>query len=158
MKSAFTCLLLLLAVSLGSAQQSSDQRRPFAIEVSIVRDSLHKELFRRDGSFLVDAKITNVSGEKQTITIWTQAGWSWLSDSPVIHPDTNANQNVSGTRVLQPGEVYSERVGILFYPRSRKSVTFRLGFFSSATLPISGRPDALPRDQLSWSNAVTLTP
>lgn len=158
MKTAFTSLFLLVAVAFACAQQSTNQKGPFAVELSIARDSLHKDLFRRRGDFRVQARITNISAEKQTITVWTQRGWSWLSDSPVIHPDTNANQNLSETRVLRPGEIYSEDVRVHFYPRIQKSVTFRFGFFPRARLPISGRPDAIPRDQIFWSNAVTLTP
>ena len=158
MKTAFTCLFLLVAVPLARAQQSTPDKSPLAIEVSIVRDSLPRELFRRGGDFRVQTKITNISGEKQTITVWSQPGWSWLADSPLVHPDTNANQNVSETRVLRPGEVYGEDVGMHFYPRDRKPVTFRLGFFPKAKLPVSGRPDAIPTDQIFWSNAVRLTP
>lgn len=158
MRNAFRCLFLLVAVPFAGAQQSTNQKSPFTVQLSIVTASLHKEMFRRNGGFLVYAKITNVSGKNQTITLWSQPGWSWLSDNPVIHPDISAKQNVSWTRVLEPGEAYGERVGVTFYPRAQTSTTFRLAFFPRAKLPISGRPNEIPRDQLSWSNAVTLTP
>jgi hypothetical protein len=157
-RAVLTFLILLVAVPFARAQQPTDQKGPFTIDLSIVTDSLHKEMFRRNGGFLVYAKIANVSGENQTITVWTQPGWSWVSDNPVIDPDISALKNVPKTRVLQPGEVYGEDVWLYFYPRTQKSVTFRLGFFPRARLPISGRPDAIPRDQIFWSNAVTLMP
>ncbi len=115
-------------------------------------------MFRRGGAFWVQAKITDISGENQTITVWTQTGWSWLSDNPVILPDISAKQNVSGTRVLKPGESYYEFVGVTFYPRTQTPQKFRLAFFPRAKLPISGRPKDIPRDQLAWSNEVTLIP
>jgi hypothetical protein len=157
-KTAFTFLLLLVTVSFVRAQQSGNQKRAFSIQLSVVKDSLQEERFRRDGYFVIYADITNVSGEKQTIIVWTQPGWSWLSDSPVIDPDTAALKNYPTTHVLQPGQVYSERVGLFLSPHIQKPVTFRLGFFARAELPISDRPDAIPKDQLSWSNAVTLVP
>ena len=157
MKKAFTCLLLLIVPYFASAQQSTHQNHPFAVELSIVTASLHKELFSRNGGFLVDAKITNISGEDQTITQWSQPGWSWLSDNPVISPDISALQNFPSTLVLKSSEVYRTRVWLYFYPRSQGPVSFRLGFFPRAKFPVSGRPNEVPRDQVSWSNAVTLT-
>jgi hypothetical protein len=157
-KTAFTFLFLLVTVSLVRAQQAGNQKRVFSIQISIVKDSLQTEMFRRNGYFVIYADITNVSGENQTIIVWTQPGWSWLSDSPVIDPDTDALKNYPTTHVLQPGEVYSERVGLFLSPRIQKPVTFRLAFFARAELPISDRPDAIPEDQISWSNAVTLAP
>lgn len=155
---AVTCLFLLIPVSFVRAQQAANQRRTFSIQISIVQDSLQQEWFRRNGYFAIDANITSVSGEKQTIIVWTQPGWSWLSDSPVIQPAIDAIKNYPTTHVLQPGEVFRERVGLSLSPGIKKPVTFRLGFFAKPDFPVSGRPDAIPQDQISWSNAVTLTP
>ena len=155
---AFTCLFLLIPLSLVRAQQAGNQKRTFSIQISIVQDSLQQEWFRRNGYFAIDANITNVSAEKQTIIVWTQPGWSWLSDSPVIEPDTAATKNYPTTHVLQPGEVFRERVGLSLSPGIQKPVTFRLGFFAKPDLPVSDNPDTIPKDQIYWSNAVTLAP
>jgi len=158
-KIAFACLFLLVTVAFVRAQQTGNQRPPFSIQLSIDKDyPLQEEMFRRNGYFRVDANITNVSGEEQTIIVWTQPGWSWVSDNPAVQPDTAALKNYPVTHVLQPGKVYSEGVGLWLSPRTQKPVTFRLGFFARPELPVSERPDAVPQDQLSWSNAVTLVP
>ena len=157
-KTAFTCFLLLITVPSARAQQAESQKRPFSIELSIEKDSLQKELFHRLGDFVVDAKITNISGRQQAIVIWTQPGWSWLSDNSVINPDTTATKNYPVRHVLRPGEVYSERLGLVLYPRTQTPTTFRLGFFATPEFPISDNPNAIPQDQVSWSNAVTLEP
>lgn len=148
-------LALLVVFALASVtslgQTAHEQKNPIAVELSILMASLHKG----NGGLLVQAHITNISQENQTIIVWTQTGWSWLSDNPLIHPATDAKQNVPWKQLLKPGEVFTENVILYLYPRSPMPVTFRLGFFRAAQFPISDQPNSIPRDQIVWSNAVT---
>ena len=158
MKNACTCVFLLIAVLSAHTQQLIDQKRQFAIEISIQPESLQKELFRRNGRFLVQARIVNISIENQTIVSWEPGGGCWISDNEVISTEVNALMTSEpAKRILKPKEALIEHMEVVFYPRSQRAIMFRLGFFPTAKSRESCKPDAIPRGQITWSNTVTLT-
>jgi hypothetical protein len=58
---------------------------------------------------------------------------------------------------LKPGEAYTEDNEVFWYSRTQPTITFKLGFFPAAEARASCKRDTIPRDQVAWSNAVTLT-
>ena len=154
----FKCLLLLAALLSVQAQPLSDFKHPLWIELSIATDSLNGPLFRRNGWFRVHAKITNISNRDQMITVWAPGGGCWISDSAMI--STEVNTLVTGKpmkKLLKPGQTYADDNDVIWYPRTQSSTIFKLGLFPAAESRESCKRDTIPRDQIVWSNAVTLT-
>ena len=158
-RKVFKCLFLLTVFPFAQAQQQlPDFRHPLSVKLSIVTDSLHKPLFRHNGGFLVHAKITNISGQDQAITVWEPGGGCWISDNTVISTEVNTLSTDKPIKILlKPGEVHTEDNEVFWYSRTQPAITFKLGFFPAANGHVSCKRDTIPRDQISRSNAVTLT-
>jgi len=107
---------------------------------------------------LVHAKITNISSQDQTITIWEPGVGCWTSDNGVISTDVNALATSEPIKkLLKRGEAFTEDNEVFWYPRTQPAITFKLGFFPAAETQVSCKRDTVPRNQIAWSNAVTLT-
>lgn len=151
------CAVLLL--SLETAAFALVVPPVFSVEVSFRQDSLKTEFFRKTGIFFVDTKIKNISNQNQNIIIWTQQGWSWVSDNPAVAPGIEALKNYPVNITLKPGEEYNG--GVEMWLNSRRQmgpVTFRQGFVPRAGVPISANPKLIEKSGgVFWSNAVTLS-
>ena len=102
----------------------------------------------------IDTVVTNVGTRPRTIVAWTQYGWSWVSNSAQVSPGIEAMKNAPKTIVLEPGKSFSR--GVEVYVVGARPVTFRLGFYPTADVPVSGRVPPLANASLFWSNALTL--
>ncbi len=131
----------------------------FRVEVSINEASLRTDVFRRTGMFLVETKVKNISHQDQSITVWQQQGWSWISDNSDVVIGTEAAKNNASKMNLKPAQAYQGAVEMFVDAHKTKPVTFRLGFFPKAKSSISGQPNfvSLHSKELAWSNLVTLT-
>jgi hypothetical protein len=162
-RTAFKCLFLLTALPFAHTQQLPDFKlpnfkRPFSVELSIVTDSLRRPLFRSHGGFLIHATITNISSQDQSITVWEPGGGCWISNNGLISTEVNTLSTSKPIRILlKPGEAHVEDNEVFWYRRTQPAVTFKLGFFPAAEARVSCNRDTIPRDQIAWSNAVTLT-
>jgi hypothetical protein len=141
----------------GETQPEKSDGLPFKVEISISKDSLKADFYKKIGAFFVDTKIKNLSNRNQDIIIWTQQGWSWISDNPDVFPGTEALQNIPVHITLKPDEEYIGRVETFTNHRKAKSITFRLGFFPKAERPVSGQPDMQKSNEIIWSNSVELS-
>lgn len=158
-----TIVLILAAVTFALSIQTRTafgQRRTFEITASISPDSLKSYQYKRDGIFWVDTRIRNLTNKDQQIVVWSQSGWSWISDNHEIVPAIAAQQNVSRTVVIKPGQTYDLSVDVVGSPRTSKPITFRLGFYAKANLPFSGQPNfaKLHESEITWSNPLKLIP
>ena len=127
---------------------------PYQIKVTIDRESLATDFYKMAGRFYVDATIRNISSTNQTITVWTQFGWSWIPDQPGVSPDINALQNFPREIVLKPRQAYRAPIEMLSERHSKKPVTFRLGFVPDVSRPAS--TNSQDYKDVAWSNFVTL--
>ena len=134
------------------ADGSGDKR--FAVHASIVAESLGSSDYPK-GMFLAETTVTNVSGIDQEIVVWTQYGWSWLSNNKAVQPGIEATKNYPTRSVLSPGQKYVAKVELSANPRSRRPLTFRLGFCPTPEGPISGMRNATSQ-VVAWSNDVVL--
>jgi hypothetical protein len=161
MKAVFALFFIICMAQSAWCQERPVQGHelPFKVEISIHEASLKTDLYREWGEFFVDTKVENISNEDQNIIVWTQQGWSWISDNFGVVPGTEAANNSASKINLRPGQEYAGAVEIFFDPHKTKPVTFRLGFFPRAELPISGQPGfaSLHSNEIVWSNPVTLT-
>lgn len=153
-----TAILAILVLRLGVAPALAVEKTDFKVQISIVRSSLRgTTAFRKYGGFFVDTTVVNTGTHDEHITVWTQYGWSWLSNNPDIHPGIEAAKNYSRKIVLMPGQTYSRWVEVWTSRKSDKPVTFRLGFVPNATLPVSGNTKRIDGwGGVYWSNSVTL--
>src|SRR6266566_4840575 len=114
------------------AAQSADLNQgaspSFAVEISIDQASLKTAFYRETGTFYVDTKIKNISATNREIIVWTQYGWSWMSDSPGISPGIEALANYPSSITLKPGQEYHRAIEAHADPHRIGPVTFRLGF------------------------------
>ncbi len=149
-----TSLVLFLTV-FASASGWCDTA-PFKVEIAIHADSLNADFYKTQGVFFVNTTVRNISGSDQTITVWTQYGWSWLSSSPAIRPGIEASNNVPSQKTLHPGEAYTSMVEMTSDPSGKRPVIFRLGFYPNPTRPVSGMKNVDLSNAVSWSNEVTL--
>jgi hypothetical protein len=159
MKRAGVCvsrILLVLFLMFFASASSWCEAMPFQVAIAIDADSLNAASYKTRGVFFVKTTIKNISSSDQTITVWTQHGWSWLSSSPDVSPGIDALQNISSRRTLHPGEAYESSVEMWIDPRGKRPVTFRMGFYADATRPVSGMTDEGISKTVSWSNEVTL--
>jgi len=159
MKAVFVLFLVACVAPLAPSveKSSSDVASPFKVEIAIKADSLRNDLYHQHGLFQVDAK-SHTGEADQTVVVWTQSGWSWLSDNPAIFPEIAAQQNVTFRVNLKPAEVHREPVEMGFGLRKSTPVTFRLGFCPKAESPISGQPNlaGTHHDEITWSNVGTI--
>lgn len=122
-------LLIIIFLSLAVFfLKGHTQVRAFSVHISIIKKSLNEEYYRKTSTFWIEAVIKNISHQREIITIWTQSGWSWISDNGNIIPATEALQNVSTKITLKPGELYNTKVDLHSIPHKKKPIIFRLGF------------------------------
>lgn len=159
MKAVLAFGLLVCAAASGWCQgHAKGDDVAFKIEISVNQDSLKTETYKKWGQFLVATKIKNVSDVDQEIVVWTQQGWSWISDNADVVPGTEAAQNADAKIELKPGQEYAGMVELFCDPNKNRPLMFRLGFTPKAELPVSdqsGFGSAQARVVL-WSNAVAL--
>lgn len=147
-------LSLTMSARGSSAGHPARHAEPYQIKIAIDRESLATEFYKSAGRFYVDATIRNISSTNQTITVWTNFGWSWVSDQPDIGPGTEALQNFPRQIVLKPRQAYRAPIEMISERHSKIPVTFRLGF-----VPDASRPASMNRQDykdVAWSNFVTL--
>ena len=155
---AFFFIICLVQSAWYQTQPAKSHGFPFRVHVSINEASLKTDLYRRRGVFFVDTTVTNISSKDQRIIVWTQQGWSWLSNNANITPGTEATQNNATKITLKPAQAYKGYVEMFIFPHKTKPITFRLGFFPNAEIPISDQPGfaSLHRSEIVWSDVVTL--
>jgi hypothetical protein len=161
MKAVFAfCLMVCGAVSgWCQGQAAKGGGAVFEIAISVNGDSLKTEMYKKWGEFFVDTKIKNISDADQEIVVWTQQGWSWVSDNPDVAPGTEAAKNIPAKIELKPGEEYAGAVELFCDPNKNKPLTFRLGFTPKAETPVSDEAGfaSAQNKVILWSNAVALT-
>jgi hypothetical protein len=157
--------LLFVAISNAYGQTQAEQNvthlgtsssPAFAIEISIDNNSLNTEFYNKTGTFFLDAKVKNISDTNQEIIVWTQYGWSWISDRSEIRPGIEAKKNYPSHITLKPGLEYSRAIEMHSDPQRTGSVTFQLGFYPRAEFPISTNRDKVKREDIVWSNLAVL--
>jgi len=148
----------LCAIFILSAVAASAGAAPaFQVEIAINEPSVKTDFYKKMGEFFVDTHVTNISDSTQSITVWTQPGWSWVSDTPSITPGTEALKNVPSFVTLKPGQDYKSGAEMFADLHAKRPVTFRLGFVPNTKLPASGIPGREKDKDIIWSNPVTLT-
>lgn len=143
------CLLSMATVH-GHPAPPAQQPDPFTVKASVSQSPLYRANVRFD----VDVTIRNRSAVDQVITVWTQFGWSWISDNPAVEPDISAIQNVPTKIILKPQQAFSGSFEVVS-TQPRGPITFRLGFVPNASKPESTA--AAPPLNVTWSNTVTVT-
>lgn len=118
--------------------------------ISIKTDSLKTKLFTEAGT------LRNISNKKISIIVWTQYGWSWVSDNPAVSPGIEALNNFPRTVTLGPGQEYRADVEMHADMRIHKPVRFHLGFVPNADRPVSLIPGIKKHKDVIWSNPVIL--
>jgi hypothetical protein len=143
----YTILILVSLVGGCNAQVQT-----FEITAKIDQASLSDDFYRKIGTFVVEVTIKNVSSTVQTISIWTNPDWSWVTDSKDVITNQAASKNFPTSITLKPLEIYrgDVRLGI---SKGKRPITFRLGFIPNATVPVHDARDTA----LVWSNSVDLT-
>jgi hypothetical protein len=124
----------------------------FVASAEVNQNSLSADVYKREGRFYADVTVKNVSPSSQIITVWTNAGWSWVTDSKGVVTSQEAAQNFAFPVRLKPGEVYNGRLEMAADPTDTRPITFRLGFISNANRPTMDDQDPA----LIWSNPVSL--
>lgn len=127
-----------------------------AVEISIDQNSLKSTFYNKTGRFYIDANVKNISNTNQEIIVWTQYGWSWISDRSDISPGIEAKKNSPKSIILKPGQEYISGIEMHSDPRRTGSLTFRLGFYPRAAFPVSTNMDKVKREDIIWSNPVVL--
>jgi hypothetical protein len=145
----------LLAFMPSIAGADGPEEKRFTVHASIVRESLNSSDYQKRGMFWAETTVTNVSGTDQKLVVWTQYGWSWLSNNEAVQPGIEALKNVAAVSVLRPGQKYVARVELFAKLRSRRPLTFRLGFYPTPERPISGIQNAA-KQVYSWSGDIVL--
>ena len=152
MKFALLALCLLsVPVAAGDAPPNSDLRVVITLHGHAPKGPV--EPFAAKVQF-IDTVVTNVGAKPRTIVAWTQYGWSWVSNSAQVSPGIEALKNAPEGVVLEPGKSFSRAVEV--YVVGARPVTFRLGFYPTADVPVSARVPPIPDAELSWSNSLTL--
>lgn len=159
MKAVLAFGLLVCAVISGWCQGQAKGGDVFKIEISVNQESLKSDLYKKWGQFRVDTNIRNTSDAEQEIVVWTQQGWSWVSDNPDIVPGTEAAQNADAKIELKPGEEYAGSVDLFCDPNKDRPLTFRLGYSPKTERPVSDQSGfgSVEAKVILWSNAVALT-
>lgn len=145
-------ICLMIPAARSSATYPASQSARFKISISIDRRSLTTDFYRSTGRFYVDTKIRNISSMDQTITVWTNFGWSWVSDQPDISPGIEALKNYPRLVTLKPRQEYQSRIEMISARHSRKPITFRLGLVPDALKPVSANRQDYK--DVTWSNPV----
>lgn len=139
---------MLFTLATACPAQAAD----FVTTTEISQASLNTDFYQQVGGFYVDVAVKNVSPSSRAITVWTNPGWSWVSDSKDVTTSQEAAQNSPSRITLKPGEAYKGRLEMAADPKGTRPITFRLGF-----LPDAGRPTMDDHDPaLIWSTPVTL--
>jgi hypothetical protein len=157
MKAAFAFCFLVGAVVSGwcQGQAAKGDVVAFKVEISVQEDSLKTDRYKQWGEFSVATKIKNTSDADQEIVVWTQQGWSWISDNPDVAPGTEAAKNVPSKIALKPGEEFEGAVEMICDPNKNRPLTFRLGFSPKTDADQSGF-GSVQAKVILWSNAVAL--
>lgn len=156
--------LFIVAISIGGYDFISvpayarPEKCHFKVEISIDAASVRAQAYFRTGRFYVNSTVTNVSARKQVIAVWTQYGWSWLSDRPqIVSPGIEALKNLQSHIALKSGQSHSGKIEMWSRRGSPRAVSFRLGFVRSVERPISSEQRSRIRPgSICWSNRVTL--
>ncbi len=151
------CLaFILLTLTCTIAQAKHAQTQPLSISIGFIAQSLSSPDYTSRGVFFVNTSVKNESDSDQKITVWTQAGWSWLSDNPHVMPGIEALKNAPATITIKPHTSYDSAAEIFIDKSTKLPITFRLGFYPNASVPVSGMIVKPPANQIIWSNPVTL--
>lgn len=146
--SVYEIFLMVILANVCPAQAAE-----FSTTSEINQTSLSAAFYKLAGRFYVDVSVENVSPSPQTIKVWTNAGWSWVTDSKDVVISQEALQNVPSLINLKPGDVYRGRVEMAAGPMAPRPITFRLGFLPDASHP--AMDDHEPA--IIWSNLISLT-
>lgn len=133
------------------------QDSPLKAEIKLAQTSV-----KNNEMFFLSAAIRNISGEEQTIVVWT-CGYSrqWTADTPSVKfAREDCVANVQVRLKLKPGESYEKKVLVqVTLPAGsnpKEAITFRLGFENeTAAMPTPSTVKAAKAAQL-WSNALTI--
>lgn len=141
-------MLALVAFVSGHTAQADD----FITTAEINQSSLKTSFYKQDGRFYADVTVKNISAMPKSITVWTNPGWSWVTNSKDVTTSQEAAKNFPTHIMIKPDEVYKTRLEMAVAPKGTRPTTFRLGF-----LPNTDRPTMDAHDQaLIWSNSITL--
>jgi hypothetical protein len=141
------CFFILSILLLAPVAVRADETGPFRIEIA------NSGRPYNTGGLWITANVTNISDKDQPLARWTQYGWNWASDTPLIVPDISATQNEAQAITLPPGKTYAAPVPV-YFATGKRGVTFRLGFCPAPKAPVSTNPGSC--GDLYWSNPVTL--
>jgi hypothetical protein len=136
-----------------AVRDSSAQTAEFATTAKIDQASLKSNFFKQASRFYVEVTVRNTSTVPKTITVWLNPGWSWVTDSKDVGTSQEALMNSPRNTTLQPGEIYKSSIEMWATPKTRRPITFRLGFLPKTQRPVQDAQDPA----LFWSNPITLT-
>lgn len=152
------CALAVLAVCVATTIPSPTSAAAgvplLRAVISIHAPSLHCTPDGKWCSFVANTIVQNMGAAATTITVWTQPGWSWVSDDADIYPDISALKSAPSSIVLAPGEKYASRVDLACQRRQSSPHVFKLGFLPNAERPASGIPGIKANRGIAWSNSV----
>lgn len=153
----FSIAVLLCCSPVVTGSADENPAPSLKVEISINEDSLKTDFYKETNRFYIDAIIKNISNKDQDIIVWTQAGWSWTSNNQEISPGKEARKNFPTKITLNSNQEYRQGIEIWSDPHKKIPVTFRLGFFPNAELPIPKWTDIDASKGIIWSNPVALT-
>lgn len=146
-------LIVAIAIALPALPVCANS---LSVHVSIVRDGTKDKSFMKSGTFWVETSVKNSGSKDENITVWTQPGWSWVTDNPAVAPDIEATKNIQTTVTLAPGKAYESRVQMHLVARAKKPIKFRLGFVPNTDRPVSTLPANEKPEKVIWSNPLFL--
>ncbi len=154
-RKTFALLLSISAMCLHQSAVNAVNRgqRKFDVEIKLMPVST--AYAGRNRYFFVDTFVTNITDKDQDVTVWTQTGWSWLSNNPNFSPGIEALKNSPKKITLKPGQNLHRQVEIWTgeHLKNASNNKFKLGFVASATRPVSGiaDPKDLDPNDVYWS-------
>jgi hypothetical protein len=156
MKIIYALCFILGAISTARGAEPISDNTSLKIEISINEDSLKTDFYKKVNRFYIDTKIKNIGNTNQEITIWYAYGWSWTSSSTEVSPGHEALKNFPYKVTLKPNEEYTGKVEMISDAVKKRPLTFQLGFFPKAELPLPEFTDPKKSRDIIWSNTVTL--
>lgn len=150
--SALVVLAICVITASASPVNASARASSLRVAISIRPASLHCTADSGWCSFVANTLVQNTGVATTVITVWTQPGWSWVSDDAGITPDIDALKNAPSRIELEPGEKYSSLVDLGCLRRQSIQHVFKLGFLPNAERPASGLPGIKISRKIAWSN------
>lgn len=111
-------LLALIACRVSTtATVAVAQASAFVSTAEINQASLNATLYKTIGRFYAHVRVKNKGDLPESLTIWTDPGWSWIADSYSVVVDQEAQENSPSQVTLKPGQVYEGNLELAVNPR-----------------------------------------